>query len=103
MRDNKNLGLVSRIYNSVNFLNFGALFSDGTPQFVSPAEPQKGDKVTITFRTARTNVDEVYLVTREGRWHRMRLSHFNKIFDFYTVSIHDIQEPLNYYFEIFTE
>ena len=100
MRDNKNLGLVSRIYNSVNFLNFGALFSDGTPQFVSPAEPQKGDKVTITFRTARTNVDEVYLVTREGRWHRMRLSHFNKIFDFYTVSIHDIQEPLNYYFEI---
>ena len=32
------LELVNKIYNSTTVLDFGALFSDGTPQFVSPAE-----------------------------------------------------------------
>ena len=57
------LELVNSIYNSTTVLDFGALFSDGTPQFVSPAEPLPGDTVVIKFRTARNNVDDVYLVT----------------------------------------
>ena len=41
------LELVNKIYNSTTVLDFGALFSDGTPQFVSPAEPDPGDTVVI--------------------------------------------------------
>ncbi|MFR7396446.1 MAG: hypothetical protein ACLUTA_15450 [Blautia wexlerae] len=41
------------------------MFSDGTEDYRSPAEPKAGDTVTIRFRTQRNNVDSVYLVSGE--------------------------------------
>ena len=51
--------MINRIFSSTTILNFGALFTDVTPNFVTPAEPNAGDDVTIKFRTARNNVDGV--------------------------------------------
>ena len=48
--------VVNYIYNYKPIINYGALFSDGTERFRSPAEPKSGDTVTIRFRTARDNV-----------------------------------------------
>ncbi len=42
-----------------------ALFSDGTEDYRSPAEPKAGELVTIRFRTARDNVDAVWLCTEQ--------------------------------------
>ena len=75
------LELVNKIYNSTTVLDFGALFSDGTPQFVSPAEPDPGDTVVIKFRTARNNVDDVFLVIGTEKL-KMQHNSCDKIFDY---------------------
>ena len=36
-----------------------ALFSDGTKDYRSPAEPKENEQVTLRFRTAKDNVDIV--------------------------------------------
>ena len=33
---------INSIFSSTTILNFGALFTDVTPNFVSPAEPEEG-------------------------------------------------------------
>ena len=99
MSDNNILNMISHIYNSTTILNFGALFSDGTPNFVCPAEPEHGDTVKIKFRTARNNVDGVDFVMGDEHI-PMTCSEHNEIFDFYTIEISDIQEKLRYYFEV---
>ena len=43
-------------------INLKALHSDETELFHSPLEPKAGDVVTIRFRTAKDDVDEVVLV-----------------------------------------
>lgn len=50
-----------------------ALFSDGTEDYRSPAEPKAGELVTIRFRTARDNVDAVWLCTEQKNilWKRL--------------------------------
>ena len=99
MSENNVLSLISHIYNSTTILNFGALFSDGTPNFVTPAEPNVGDNITIRFRTARNNVDGVDIIMGEDR-RPMEISSSNGIFDFYSIEIYDVREPLQYYFEV---
>ena len=98
MRDSS-FSLLNRIYNSTTVLDFGALFSDGTPQFVSPAEPMPGDSVTITFRTARSNVDTVLFVSENDRF-EMRLTHCDKIFDYYSIEIQKVRRKFTYHFEV---
>ena len=58
------------IYRTRTALNFGALFSDGTADYVSPYEPKTGDDVTIKFRTASDNVDEVFLIAGGERYRK---------------------------------
>ena len=43
-------------------MNLNALHSDETEYYHSPLEPKAGDIVTIRFRTAKDDVDEVALV-----------------------------------------
>ena len=38
-----------------------ALFTDQTEEFLSPFQPKTFDKVTLRFRTAVNNADNVYL------------------------------------------
>ena len=99
MSGNNTLNSINQIYNTTTILNFGALFSDGTPNFVTPSEPEKGDNVTIRFRTARNNVDGVDLVVGDEHF-PMKVTSGNGIFDYYSIDVAGLSEKLRYYFEI---
>lgn len=82
-------------------LNKKALFSDGTKDYRSPAEPRENDKVTIRFRTKRDNVDMVWLCSREKK-QRMKRTETKWDFDYYSVEIQLGSEPFFYYFKVVT-
>mgnify|MGYP002508312678 CR=1 FL=1 len=48
-------------------INKDALFSDETSQYRIPMEVNPGDNVTVIFRTAKDNVDGVYLISKGNR------------------------------------
>ncbi|MFR8353480.1 MAG: hypothetical protein ACLVB1_13365 [Blautia obeum] len=50
------------ILNMRPVFNKEALFSDGTRYYRNPTEPKSGEKVIISFRTQKNNVDAVYLI-----------------------------------------
>lgn len=76
-----------------------ALFSDDTPYYRTPAQPNSGDLVTIRFRTQKNNVDEVYLISGNLR-KRMQVVEQKDGFDYYEVGIRLYDSTLYYYFEI---
>ena len=76
-----------------------ALFSDGTADYRIPAEPQEGESVTIRFRTARDNVDVVWLCSN-GERHQMELEERDDTYDYYRTQIRLGSEPFTYDFEI---
>ena len=53
-------------------LKKNALFSDGTADYRQPVEPDAGDEVTVRFRTARDNVDIVWLCTGDKKYKMKR-------------------------------
>ena len=81
--------------------NKRALFSDTTENYISPAEPEPFDRVTIKFRTAKNNVDRVVLV-HKGERHLMYKAETEGSFDYYAVELQLEQEKASYYFEILT-
>ncbi|MCQ2536223.1 MAG: glycoside hydrolase family 13 protein [Lachnospiraceae bacterium] len=78
-----------------------ALFSDGTPEYRIPAEPNPGDKVKIRFRTAANNVDAVKLHTPDVTYHMVRKETRGR-FDYYETEIVITDEVVVYNFEIET-
>ncbi len=90
---------LKQVFHSTKILNFGALFTDGTPQFLNPAEPEPGDDLRIRFRTARNNVDSVILI-QDGQEHPMSIAEQDAIFDYYEVTLPSVTEKVHYYFEI---
>lgn len=87
------------INNMTQALNQSALFSDGTEDYRSPAEPMPFDKVKLRFRTARDNVDAVYLVTNTEKI-EMEKFYDDRLFDFYEVELELTDQKVEYYFEI---
>lgn len=76
-----------------------ALFSDGTGNFVFPAEPKEYEQVKIRFRTAKNDATFVRLmVGNEG--HTMRRVYARGGFDYYEISWEMEREPLRYCFEV---
>ena len=55
------------ILNMRPVLNKNALFSDGTRYYRNPEEPKAGEKVMLSFRTQKNNVDAVYLVSGDQK------------------------------------
>lgn len=80
-------------------LNLDALFSDESPAFVDPVEPKVGDTVTIRVRTARANVDEVWLVSDHIR-ERMEFERTSGFFDYYAARVRMGRQAMSYCFEI---
>ncbi len=80
-------------------LNREALFSDGTEEFVSPAQPMPGDKVIIRFRTLKDNVDYVYLLHGDSREEMSHVSS-NGSFDYYAAEITVGEDMFCYCFHI---
>ena len=87
------------ILNMRQTLNKDAFFSDGTEYYRTPAEPKAGEDVEIRFRTAKNNVDAVYLVSGENKW-KMQLAKRQKDFDYYAVKVQMTEEIFRYHFEI---
>ncbi len=79
--------------------NRRALFSDTTEDYVSPSQPEAGDKVTIRFRTAKNNVDRVFLMTKE-KCYMMEKVESDDNFDYYAYTVQVGEEKFTYYFEI---
>ena len=80
-------------------LKRNALFSDGTEDYRTPAEPDTNQEVCIRFRTAKNNVDAVWLCTEQTR-RLMKKTDTDGEFDFYEGKILVGEEPFYYYFEI---
>ncbi len=80
-------------------LNRDALFADESAGYVSPAEPKPGDTVTLRVRTAKDNVDEVWLVSDHLR-QRMTYEKSQGVFDFYITKVEMGRDILNYFFQI---
>ena len=87
------------IYRTKPVLNLQALFTDGSMNYVQPMEPNPGETVTIRFRTARDNVEHVYICLN-GEQREMQVSTRTDQFDFYQISFEIGEEMLDYYFEI---
>ncbi len=80
-------------------LNKKALYSDTTANFISPSEPSSYGTVTITFRTAKNNVDYI-IIAEQKKNHNMEKAYSDDMFDYYTHEIQLENEPIYYYFEI---
>ena len=89
------------IFNMRPVFNQRALFSDTTAEYVTPEEPDAHEKVSVRFRTAKNNVDYVFLI-----WHGRRYV-MDKVdtavhFDYYEVEVQVQEEKFAYHFEIRT-
>lgn len=81
--------------------NRRALFTDTTEEYVTPMEPSPYDLVTIRFRTAKNNVDRVFLV-HQGQKELMTKVETNSDFDFYAFELQLNNEKTTYHFEVRT-
>ena len=79
--------------------NKHALYSDESPQYQIPFEPNPGDVVTIRFRTLKNNVDAVYFISGSMR-EQMQVRLVRNGFDYYEIDIPVGTEPIHYFFEI---
>ena len=78
-----------------------ALFADGTKDYRNPPEPEVNEEVTLTFRTAKDNVDIVWLCSDNGKI-PMQKQETNAVFDYYRAKVQLGTEPYHYHFELAT-
>ena len=81
--------------------NRRALFTDTGAEYVIPEEPACFSEVTIRFRTAKNNVDRVFLVSG-GQKHLMVRVESNNGFDYYAYVMRLDDQKVSYYFEVQT-
>ena len=81
--------------------NRRALFTDTSAEYVIPEEPACFSEVTIRFRTARNNVDRVFLVCG-GQKHLMVRVESKNDFDYYAYVMRLDDQKVPYYFEVQT-
>ena len=81
--------------------NRRALFTDTSAEYVIPEEPACFSEVTIRFRTARNNVDRVFLVCG-GQKHLMVRVESKNDFDYYAYVMRLDDQKVSYYFEVQT-
>lgn len=76
-----------------------ALFSDQTEEFLSPAEPKPFEKISIRFRTAVNNADNIYLCISDREILMQKISKYGAL-DYYEVEIDLFDTPVHYFFKI---
>lgn len=86
-------------------MNKEALFCDGTEAYVSPPEPDAGDIVQLWFRTAKNDVDGVYLQHSTGKGKEDQKFPMKKIiskgiFDYYMIGWKLGEEKFSYHFAV---
>jgi Glycosidases len=85
--------------NNNDTINKDLMFADETDNFRTPSEPEINDRVILRFRTAKNNVDIVYLCYANKR-KAMKKNKSDKYFDYYIANIKVWNEIIYYYFEI---
>ncbi|MDE6957116.1 MAG: glycoside hydrolase family 13 protein [Lachnospiraceae bacterium] len=80
-------------------MNREALFSDGTKNYVMPPEPKKNEMVTISFRTAKDDVDAVFLRS-EAENYPMVKEKSTVYFDFFKTTVPLKEKAFQYFFEV---
>lgn len=76
-----------------------ALFHDCAEDYIVPFQPTKYDVVKIKFRTAKNNVDNVYIHVNGERF-LMEFEETIRSFDYYYHEVQLEDELITYYFEI---
>ena len=79
--------------------NKEALFSDESGHYRKPAEPNRGDRVEVRFRTARNQVDLVTLICGNQKI-SMEKAYTKGMFDYYVCLLGPLDGPVHYFFEI---
>lgn len=80
-------------------LNIEAIFSDETSNFVSPVNIDFNQPFEIKIRTAKNNVDEIFLCTVNKKFLMAKIDS-DDTFDFYATKIDGQNEKFEYFFEI---
>ena len=75
------------------------LFSDMTEDYVIPSQPAPYSLVKIRFRSAKNNIDYVFLV-HDGQKYMMTKIRQEGLFDYYEVEVQLDDEKFEYHFEI---
>jgi alpha-glucosidase len=76
-----------------------ALFSDTTPQFVSPAEPKIGESFSIRLRAGKNQVKSAVL-NFAGKDYPMQKMRSDALFDYYSAVVPGQSEMQLYYFHV---
>lgn len=80
-------------------INRAAIFSDGTGNFVNPAEPEINSQVEILCRTGRDDAEKVTAVV-DGVCYDMYVKERNSQFDYYAVTLSLESRQISYHFRI---
>lgn len=103
MPDDENKNYATKLFDYVmnygDILNVEAIFSDETENFVSPVNIEKNQPFKIKIRTAKNNVDEIYLCSGSERF-LMRKIGDDDFFDYYLAEIEGQENKFEYYFEL---
>ncbi|MCR5778788.1 MAG: glycoside hydrolase family 13 protein [Lachnospiraceae bacterium] len=94
-----NRDLLLYVLQSRPALNYKALFSDLTENYVQPMEPEPNSIAKIRFRTAAGNIDSVRIVCDDWQ-NEMDLVETIDDFDYYETQAWIGKDPLLYHFEI---
>ncbi|MCL1986697.1 MAG: glycoside hydrolase family 13 protein [Firmicutes bacterium] len=81
------------------YLNMDAIFSDETKQYVEPYDPDSGEVVTFTLRTAKNNVDSALFHTSRKTFPMSKIKS-DGLFDYYAAKYRLGKEVLRYYFSV---
>lgn len=76
-----------------------AIFSDESIQYRTPQEPKINELTKVRIRTAKENIDEVYLCY-SGRRIRLDVESSDEMFDYYAGTIIPLDKTLEYFFEL---
>ncbi|MBC7958234.1 MAG: alpha amylase N-terminal ig-like domain-containing protein, partial [Vallitaleaceae bacterium] len=76
-----------------------AIFSDASKQYRSPLEPEVNEPTKVTIRTAKDNIDAVYLCYT-GKHTKLVVEKTDDMFDYYSGTIIPTNKIIEYYFEL---
>ena len=80
-------------------LNKRALFSDPSDEYVIPMEPNPYGLIKIRFRTAKNNVDHVFMICNNNRVMMQKYQTINT-FDYYECEYQLDNDRISYHFEV---
>ncbi|MGN0243704.1 MAG: glycoside hydrolase family 13 protein [Lachnospiraceae bacterium] len=100
MKDLQRLGKIMwYIFHTKPLLVEDALFSDGTEEYQSPMEPTSEDDVAVRIRTAKGNVDEVFVIYNNRKEPAVCVR-TDSLFDYYEGIIPASDKITEYCFEV---